>query len=449
MLLQFQQFVKEKKLFSKEQTILVAVSGGIDSMVLLQLLLQSGYKIAVAHCNFKLRGEESDGDAQFVHSFCLENKIVIHSTEFETEKLAKQNQQSIQGTARELRYNFFQELCSSFHYDFIATAHHADDVAETVLINLSRGGGLAAWRGIEVKRENIVRPLLFAQKHEIEEYAKQNKIQWRTDSSNQKEDYTRNLIRHQIIPVLKKINPSVVQTLFHHAEIVADAEQIIHEHIEKFRAASVVTDENKTIVPISDLLNTSAAQTLLFYILQPYGFNATHTVDIFKSLNHSESKTFYSDSFQLVKEREQLVIIPFEKKRISKIYFEIPTTGTFSIADSQISVEVLENTEDLYHIILKNNNQVIGYFDADKIEFPIIVRTWQHGDYFFPLGMHGKKLVSDFFTDEKMSQSEKQKQLLFLSSNEVIWLEGRRISEKFKVEKNSKSVLKISVKAIV
>ncbi|HNU48535.1 MAG TPA: tRNA lysidine(34) synthetase TilS, partial [Bacteroidia bacterium] len=158
MLLQFQKFVKEKKLFSKEQTILVAVSGGIDSMVLLQLLQQSGYKIAVAHCNFKLRGQESDDDAQFVHSFCQENKIMIHATEFETEKLAEQYQKSIQVTARELRYNFFQELCSRCHYDFIATAHQADDVAETILINLSRGGGRAAWHGIEVKRENIVRP---------------------------------------------------------------------------------------------------------------------------------------------------------------------------------------------------------------------------------------------------------------------------------------------------
>jgi len=448
LLLRFQKFVKEKKLFSKEQTILVAVSGGIDSMVLLQLLQQSGYKIAVAHCNFKLRGQESDDDAQFVHSFCLENKIVIHATEFETEKLSEQYQKSIQVTARELRYNFFQELCSRFHYDFIATAHQADDVAETILINLSRGGGMAAWHGIEVKRENIVRPILFAQKHEIEKYAKENKIQWRTDSSNQKEDYTRNFIRHQIIPILKKINPSVVQTLFHHAEIMTEAEKIILEQIEKFRAVSVVSNGNKSIVPISDLLKATAPHTVLFYLLQPFGFNATHVVDIFNTLNHSESKTFHSDKFQLIKERDQLIIVPLEEKKTS-IYFEIPTTGTYAIADSQISVELLENTADCYNSIVKNNNNAICYFETEKLEFPIVVRTWQYGDYFYPLGMHGKKLVSDFFTDEKMSQSEKQMQLLFLSNSEVMWLEGRRISEKFKVEKNSKSVLKISVKAKV
>ncbi len=449
MLLQFQQFVKEKKLFSREQTILIAVSGGVDSMVLLQLLLQSGYKIAVAHCNFMLRGQESDGDAQFVHSFCQKNKIVIHTAKFETEKLSEQNKKSIQVTARELRYNFFQELCSRFHYDFIATAHHADDVAETILINLSRGGGMASWHGIEVKRENIVRPLLFAQKHEIEAYAKENKIQWRTDSSNQKEDYTRNLIRHQIIPVLKKINPSVVETLFHHAEIVTEAEKIILEQIEKFRVASVVTNEKEAIIFISDLLKATAPHTVLYYILQPFGFNSTNISDIFKTLSHSESKTFYSDKFQLIKERNQLILTPSEEKKTDNLCFEIPTTGTYTVANSQINIELFENTEGRYNDILKSNNKSTGYFDAEKAQFPIVIRAWQHGDYFYPLGMHGKKLVSDFFTDEKMSQSEKQKQLLFLSNYEVMWLEGRRISENFKVEKNSSVILKISVEAMV
>ena len=448
MLLQFQQFVKEKKLFSREQTILVAVSGGVDSMVLLQLLLQSGYKIAVAHCNYMLRGEESEGDAQFVHSFCQENKIVIHVAKFETERLSEQNKQSIQVTARELRYNFFQELCSRLHYDFIATAHHANDVAETILINLSRGGGMASWHGIEVKRGNIVRPLLFAQKHEIETYAKENNIQWRMDSSNLKEDYTRNLIRQQIIPVLKKINPSVVETLFHHAEIVSEAEKIILEQIERFRTVSVVTNEKKTIISISDLLKTTAPHTVLYYILQPFGFNSTNVFDIFKSLSHAESKTFYSDRFQLIKERNQLILTPFEEKKTDNFCVEIPTTGTYTIANAQIKIELFENTEDLYNGILKNNNKTTGYFDAEKALFPIVIRSWQHGDYFYPLGMHGKKLVSDFFTDEKISQSEKQKQLLFFSNNELMWLEGRRISEKFKVEKNSSGVLKISVEAI-
>jgi tRNA(Ile)-lysidine synthase len=412
-------------------------------MVLLHLMQQSNYNFSVAHCNFKLRGTDADDDARFVATYCEAHHIECFSTAFNTIDFAAEHQLSIQEAARKLRYDFFNELCRQHHFQYIITAHHADDQVETILINLIRGGGIAAQRGMLPKNDNRVKPLLFASKNMIETYADKQQIQWRNDATNDKDDYSRNLIRHNVIPILKKLNPSLSTTLRHHAEHIYETEKIVLEATERFKKEHLISKGNNVTISIAALINSASPSGILFYLLKPFGFNPTHIENITQSLHHTEQSAFYSGHYRLIKDRTQLTIEPLADKE--QVNFNIPSIGQHHFLSSCLKIDLLSNDKQLLAEIYHNTIANIAYFDAETIRFPLLIRTWHNGDYFQPLGMKGNKLVSDFFTDEKYTSLQKQQQLLLLCQENIIWMIGKRISEQFKVTEHSKHVLRFEI----
>lgn len=445
MIQQFKTFIKEKKLFAPADEILLAVSGGLDSVVMSHLFKVAGFEFGIAHCNFKLRGDESDGDEKFVKELAKNYKVKLFVKDFETEKYALEKGISIQVAARDLRYSFFESVCAEHDFNYVATAHHADDFTETVLMNLVRGSGLAALHGIKAKNKNIIRPLLFASRDEIEAYAKENRLTWREDSSNLKDDYTRNKIRHHVIPLLKEINPSLAETILSNASHVEEAERVLQDYVNTSKKATIKEGDNYLEFDIKKLSQLSAPVTFLFELLNRYGFNSSICRDIFHSIQETETKIFYSDGWRAVKEREKLVV----RKNIQlvKELFIVDGVGSHDFCKLNLRIEKVRDIDqvkqDVFNSMHTDNNS--AFLDADKISFPLILRHWQEGDSFFPLGMKGKKLLSDYFIDEKFSMEEKQQQFLLLTDNTVLWVVGKRLAEYARLTPTTQNILQIKV----
>ncbi len=435
---QFNQFVKQKQLFGSKQKVLLAISGGIDSMVLLHLFEKSGFDYGIAHCNFQLRGNESDQDMEFVKTQVLIHGVLAYFETFETKEYANIHGISIEMAARELRYNFFEKVRIENGFDFIATAHHQDDLIETFFLNLSRKTGIKGLTGIKEKAGKIIRPLLFASRGDIENYAHENYIEFREDSSNSEVVFQRNFLRHKILPLFSELNPSFKKNMLASIENLKEAELVYSGFLQVERGGVVSVNSTETVINIESLQKSSFPKILLLEILTQFNFNATVVNEINKSLSTDSGKQFFSKTHRLVKDRKELFISPIKEEDNKIFYIEKEDIELFEPID--IVIEKLPAAD--FKIIKKPN---VACLDFNEVEFPLLIRKWQQGDYFQPLGMTGFKKVSDFFIDQKIPIHEKENTWILCSGKKIVWIMGQRIDNRFKVLPETTKILKIEI----
>jgi len=423
---------------------LLAVSGGVDSMVLCDLLDRLNFRFALAHCNFNLRGEMSDQDEAFVQEEALKRKKEIHTISFDTKDFAQKQKVSIQMAARELRYNWFQEIVAKNEFDYLLTAHHADDSLETFFINLLRGTGIDGLIGIPENTSWLIRPLLAFTKKEIESYGNENGLAWREDHSNDDTKYLRNKIRKELIPVLKELNPTFMDSFSSTIDHLSGSRKIINDKMDEVRKEVIETSsanlEEGIKINIKLLLNYSDNTAYLYQIFYPYGFRQWK--DIRSLLKAQSGKQLYSKTHRIIKHGHYLLLSTRSENIDQSDSFEIFEDQQFlSLEQGTIKLESLESDGHF-----KINKDIrTAQFNKDLLRFPLIVRKWRKGDYFCPIGMKGKKKLSDFFKDEKYSLLQKENIWLLCSGENIIWLIGKRIDNRYKVTDKTKFILNASL----
>jgi len=434
------RFIASVKLFSRTDTILLAVSGGIDSTVMAHLFRQAKFRFAIAHCNFGLRGRDSDDDAEFVRQLAHDLDARYFTVKFDTQAVSSERGISIQMAARDLRYEWFGKIRQENGLDWIATAHHLDDQAETFLMNLIRGTGIAGLHGIPVKNGMIIRPLMFAFRRDIAEFAAQNKISFRTDHSNSEIKYLRNKIRHEVIPLLSTINPEFVHGLTDTISRIREFERLGNSTLDEWRRLVLINGVHDKTVEIKRLLQVSPVEQYAWALLSPFGFNETQVSNILCCLEKEESKVFNSPTHRLVKDRGHLVISsagPHEDEKPLKI-------GSFTRRKriSRPVPLVFQRIKDVanYEIPVGRN---AASMDFDKLRFPLVVRRWHEGDTFFPLGMKKRKKLSDFFIDQKFSLTEKERTWLVCSGHDIVWIIGHRIDHRYRITLATREILSV------
>lgn len=423
----FKSNVASNKLFTAKDHLLIAVSGGVDSVVLCELCYKNGYRFSVAHCNFQLRGKESEEDEQFVKELAEKYKVPFHLKKFDTEAYASQNRLSVQVAARELRYSWFASLLgrSTDQPAFLLTAHHADDNIETIAMNFFKGSGINGLKGILPKQGKIVRPLLFATKENIISFAREHMLAYREDSSNALDKYTRNYFRNQLLPAIEKVFPEVRQNLLHNAERFAEINTIYQSAIERIKSKLVVIQGKEHHVPVLKLLLTEAMPTVLHEIIKDFGFTAHQGTEVIKLLNSESGKYIDSATYRILRNRNWLVIAPLGQPDNS-VYLIEETDKEISFASHKLEIKKVDNpaiSKDPLNIQL----------DSKHIRFPLLLRRWKTGDYFYPLGMKKKKKVSRFLIDQKLSLHQKQDVWVLESDKKIIWVLGLRIDDRFKI----------------
>ncbi|TBN06892.1 tRNA lysidine(34) synthetase TilS [Hyunsoonleella flava] len=434
MLEMFQNHIEKKLTFLKRSKVVIAISGGLDSVVLTHLCHKLSLNIALAHCNFNLRGDESDTDENFVVELAEDLNLEVFAQRFDTEAYAKDNKRSIQMAARELRYNWFEELAEQLKFDYILTAHHADDNLETFLINFTRGTGLEGLTGIPEINGKFVRPLLPFSSNEIQAYATKNNIKWRDDSSNASVKYLRNKLRHEVVPILKEINPSLLQSFQTTLENLNDTADIVEESTNAVLKRAIETmNEHFITFKISEFKKVNNPKAYMFEVFKSFGF--TEWNDMVNLLDAETGKQVLSSTHRLIKNRDQLLLSPFKTKDV---------VNEISISEHETKKETPFGTLcfDEADAISKSEQHII-YVDKDKLKFPLKLRKRQEGDIFYPLGMKGKKKLSKYFKDEKLSLLDKENAWLLCSGNVIVWVVGRRADERFKVTNDTKKILKI------
>ncbi|WP_299576832.1 tRNA lysidine(34) synthetase TilS [uncultured Sunxiuqinia sp.] len=437
MLPDLKNYIATEQLLLPTDRLVLAVSGGCDSMVMLDLFRQMEHDFVVAHCNFKLRGAESDGDEVFMRDYCGEHGIELYVKTFETREFALQEGISIEMAARELRYQWFYELLDTLKYDYVLTAHHQDDLVETLLINLSRGTGIRGLSGIHPKKERLVRPLLFASREQITSYAAEHQLPYREDSSNQEFVHQRNLIRHKILPLFEAINPAFKANAAKTAAILKDTEQVYQAKIEEEKAAFISREGSQQLFDIAYLQQSPFAETLLFETLHPLGFNAGQVHEICQAFTADAGKVFYSETHRLVKDREAFILSPKTTDDLSRFYIE---ADCLEMAEPfALQCEKLVRDEHFQF----SRNPAVADLDFDLLEFPLVLKKWEQGEYFQPLGMSGFKKLSDFFIDQKFSIPEKENCWILSSAGKVAWIMGHRIDNRFKITKDTRHVFRI------
>lgn len=437
---EFKAFVDEQRLFSKDDRILLALSGGVDSVVLAELLLELGYTFSAAHCNFHLRGEESNRDAEFVIKWAERKKVKLFVQDFDTYAYMQEKGISLEMAARELRYSWFENLMQENQIDYLLTAHHADDSAETFFINLLRGTGIAGLHGILPKNGNIIRPLLFATRKSILDYAELKNIQFVEDSTNSETKFLRNKIRHRLIPMLKEISPDFDSIIRKNIERLRDTETVFRNTVENVKDEIIIRENENIKISIAELQSLNPMGIYLYEILSDYGFNESVVNNVSMVLDAESGKRFYSKTHCLLKDREYLLIYPIEKEETETEY-SIDAEITSIIEPFKAKIEVLK---DLNFISVPKKANV-AMLDMDLLSFPLELRHWKQGDYFVPFGMRKKKKLSDFFTANKYSLLDKERQWLLCSGDEIVWVVGKRIDDRFKISNSTKSVLKIEI----
>ena len=436
MLAQFSQHINSHFSFLKDKKLLIAISAGIDSVVLSHLLHSLKFNISLAHCNFQLRGKESDKDEAFVKKLAKDLKVPIYTQSFETAGYAKKQKLSIQLAARELRYKWFEEVLRINGLDFVLTAHHADDDLETFIINTARGTGLDGLTGIPERNGNILRPLLPFSRSQIEKYAKEKGITWREDQTNLEINYLRNKIRHKIIPVLKEINPALLASFKTTLENLKGSRQIIDDKISELSNDLIIKDENELKLDIDQLTKLSNSKAYLFELLKPYGF--TEWNDVRDLLDAQSGKKIFSSTHQLVKDRKYLLLAAYFKNDKNKSIYKVNNGDIFfDEEDVKMKFTYLKESQT----VINNNN--VAFLDLGNLKFPLTVRKWEKGDYFYPLGMKGKKKLSKYFKDEKISILDKEKIWLLCSEDQVAWIVGKRLDNRFRITDKTKNILKI------
>ena len=435
----FNEYIKKNNLVSESDILLLAISGGIDSIVMLDLVSKAGLKFGIAHCNFKLRGEESDGDEEFVKKLSVIYKVPFYLTQFETANIAKEKGISIQMAARELRYNWFEKIRVENSYNKILLAHQQNDIIETFFINLLRGTGISGLSGIKAKNKYIIRPLLFAKREQLEIYSVKNNLIYREDSSNIETKYIRNKIRHDILPMFNEINPHFNNTMMGNISRLNDVEKVFNDSIEETIKKVTVFVNDDIHINISKLKSIDHLDTFLFSFLKKFSFNHNDIINIIASFNRLSGKKFFSPSHRLIKDRDALIISKIDFVDDNKYY--IDDNATEILTPIHLRLNIVKKTTDF----VINKDSSIAYIDLDKIVFPIVLRKWKQGDYFMPLGMEKFKKLSHFFIDQKMSIPEKERIWLLSLGNEIIWVVGKRLDNRFKIDDHTKKVLIVSL----
>ena len=435
---QIQEYISLHKLFTKQSKVLVGLSGGPDSMALIHILMQLGYNCIAAHCNFHLRGKDSNNDAAFVTKWCNENNIALHTIDFETYTYAATKKVSIEMAARELRYDWFKKLRLEQNADVIGIAHHKDDSVETILINLIRGTGIKGLTGIPIINEHVVRPLLAISRREIMEYLSNNQVPYVIDHTNEEELYTRNILRLKVLPILEKINPSVKNSIVTTSNNLKEAEKIYDGYIKN--AIEVVFKNN--LIDIQKLKQTLSPQSVLFEILSPIGFTPSVIEDIANNLDSIPGKIYMADNYRLLKDRDYLVISESKLEKKEDILEEFLIYQDSD--DMQQPITLTYKTEiNTPQFVIQKSKSVL-HADIDKLSFPLTLRKWRKGDWFVPFGMDGKKKISDFFTDNKFTLFQKEETWVLLSGNNIVWIVNHRADNRFKITVTSKTIYTIN-----
>jgi tRNA(Ile)-lysidine synthase len=433
------KYISENNLVKPGDRVLLAVSGGIDSMVMthlfLQLITELGIELGIAHCNFTLRGNESDKDEEMVRKYAAANNIPFHYKQFETKNFAGNTGLSVQMAARELRYVWFEEVRKHFGYDTIAVAHNLNDNIETMLINLIRGTGINGLTGMKPFINSIIRPLLFATRQDITEYCSQHRIDFREDQSNADTKYIRNKIRHLIIPLLKEINPSVEYTLNETAKKFTGINEIVTEYISILRD-KISKKEDKVITFNISLLKTHFKnRTVLFELFKPFGITNVRLNDLMKVIKGKTGGQIFTGTHRIIKNRKELIISPENSNDVNS--YLINNLGDFRKVPGLLSARYVI-VGDLFEI---PSDPMTACIDSDRISFPLKIRKWKAGDYFYPLGMNQKKKLSDYFIDSKYSRLDKENKLILESDRKIVWIIGERIDNRFRITKSTEKAL--------
>jgi tRNA(Ile)-lysidine synthase len=430
-------FIDEKRLPGEGAVLIAGISGGADSMALLDILTLLGCRCIVAHCNFHLRGEESDEDARFVKGWCKKNDLEFTSIDFDTRQYAADRGISIEMAARELRYSWFEMVRKQYDAEAIAVAHHKDDSAETLLMNLVRGTGISGLCGILPQNGKVVRPLLCVTRSEIETYLNERGIPFRTDSTNREDIYARNHIRLNVIPQLKKLNPSVVEAILRTAGNLSEVEKVYRRAVQADIEAVLHGDR----IDIERLRERVSPLSVLFEILSPLGFHPAVIEDIYRGTDATPGKVFYSPSCRLIKDRTAFVIDRMEEPLDDNRVYLIDEVAQEISTPLRLTVRFTDPPASI------GKGRHLLYADADKLQFPLRLRRWRAGDWFVPFGMNGRKKLSDFFTDLKLNLKEKQERWLLLSGDEVVWVVGLRPDNRFRITPQTSRVLLVELKS--
>jgi tRNA(Ile)-lysidine synthase len=432
--------------FLINKKVLIAISGGIDSCVLVHLFYRLKFDISLAHCNFMLRGKESNKDEEFVKNLGETLQIPTYTIRFETDNYAAEKGVSTQMAARDLRYNWFQQLIKEHNIDYIVTAHQKDDVIETFLINLTRGTGLDGLTGIPEVNGNVVRPLLSFSRNDILIYATKKKLKWREDSTNSSIKYVRNKIRHRVVPFLKELNPNFLDSFTNTLQNLKGSQQIIKDCIEQVREKVVTKSENNLHFNIAELKKLSNPKIYLYQLLNEYGF--TEWDDITDLLDAQSGKQIFSQTHRLLKNRDVLILSAIENNETNTVFeiakntSSITTPIALTFEKTDIPLDTKNHSNKVYDELFLDEKNTVS-IDYDKIQFPLTIRKKEKGDFFYPIGLNGKKKISKFFKDEKLSLIEKENTWLLCSQNEIVWVIGKRLDNRFKVSKTTSAILKI------
>ena len=437
----FQRYIDENNLVTHDDRILLTVSGGVDSMVMLSLFVRCGYAVGVAHCNFQLRGAESDEDELLVRDEAARYGVPWYNRRFETAAEMERTGESMEMAARRLRYAWFDELSHAEGYTAVAIAHHADDSIETFFINLLRGTGLRGLTGISIQVGKVVRPLLFASRREILEYAAANHIPYREDSSNRSTKYLRNKIRLGLIPRIREINPKFTSLMCRNLARLTDAQLFINHGIERIRETAVTSSEGIDTIHL-DRIDPAFPQEFVIYELlnSAYGFKGDVIDALCRALGQGASgRRFYARDHVAVTDRGRILVAPIapDDECLTTVEKGAPRSycGNAVLYYEYCDIDTIKNF---------GVPEQIAQVDADRLQFPLTLRRWREGDWFIPFGMTGRKKVSDFLIDAKVSLPEKQRQFVLLSGDEIVWLVGRRIDDRYRLTSETENVLRIT-----
>ncbi|HEY8689742.1 MAG TPA: tRNA lysidine(34) synthetase TilS [Chitinophagaceae bacterium] len=438
LLQKFTDFIKKENLFQAKDRLLLAVSGGVDSVVLCELCKQAGFDFVIAHCNFQLREDESGRDEQFVRELAKKYSSEIFVKKFETEKYAEQNKLSIQVAARELRYEWFNSLIGD-EIKYILTAHHANDNIETLLMNFFKGTGINGLQGILPKQANVIRPLLFAKKEEFLEFAKENGLSYVEDSSNASDKYTRNYFRNQLIPSIQKVFPQVEENLINNIQRFTEIQTLYQQSIDLHKKKLLEKKGEEIHIPVFKLLKSQPLATIVYEIVKDFGFTSNQTDEVIKLLKSDSGKYVQSPRHRVLKNRNWLIVTPVNTEISENILIEEKDKEIKFLSGK------LEIKKALVAVYKLSANENIAQLDADEITFPLLLRKWKQGDYFYPLGMNKKKKLSRFFIDQKMSMTEKENTWVIEMNKKIVWVVGKRIDNRFKITGKTKNILLISL----
>ncbi|MDO6435345.1 tRNA lysidine(34) synthetase TilS [Flavitalea sp. BT771] len=428
----FKDFVDKEALFSSNETLLVAVSGGMDSVVLCELCCRAGFDLIIAHVNFQLRGEESVRDEAFVREMGRRLGKQVMVERFDTTRYASEKKCSIQVAARELRYQWFEQV----HAGPILTAHHQDDNIETLLMNFFKGTGIAGLRGIQPRQGRIVRPLLFATKEMLRQFAGEQGLSWVEDSSNASDKYTRNYFRHQLIPLLQSVYPGVTAHLADNIQRFREIEVLYRQGVEQYKKKLLEKKGEEVHIPVEKLRRSQPLHTLIYEIIHPLGFSPQQVSSVVALLDAGSGKYVLSASHRILKDRNWLIISPLAEAPADHVLIESPA-GKVLYEGGTLDLQLLT-------VQAPTADASIAWLDTTAMQFPLLLRKWRPGDYFYPLGMRKKKKLARFFIDNKLSLAQKEKVWVLEMDKKIIWVVGMRIDDRFRITERTKQVLRIA-----